>query len=177
MKCLDQQGLKYLWSLIENKFATNDEVKSECDIVGNSLIMQISKHKDNTNNPHNVTKAQLGLGEFAYEEGTWIPEFYTSNTEKVSLTNKDCRYRKVGKMVYIHGALYTKNSVPCYSINALPFPARVDLMARDSTSLVIFRENCNEFNATDPNLKIAINKGFSESKTSTKWIIDGWYII
>lgn len=112
-----------------------------------------------------------------YEEGVWTPELYISSTSMVSLQSKDCRYKKVGNMVYIHGAMYALNSVPCYSINGLPFQARVDLMERDSASLVIFRESNNEFNTTDPQLNKAINEGFSTSKTSSKWIIDGWYMI
>lgn len=110
MKCLDQQGLKYLWSLIEDNFATRNEV---------------TNHTGNTANPHNVTKAQIGLGEFDYEVGTWTP-----NSPVLSgIDSYKATYVKVGNLVYCNFTLEgmrTKEK-QFFTLTGLPYVARMDV--------------------------------------------------
>ena len=120
MKCLDQQGLKYLWNLIKANFATNDEVTSKCGEVTSALTTQISNHTGNTDNPHNVTKAQLGLGEFDCEEGTWKP----TCSALATIASYAATYVKLGNIVYcnfeIKGA--RKKGRNQFAIGGLPLP-------------------------------------------------------
>lgn len=120
MKCLDQQGLKYLWNLIKANFATDDEVSNKCGEVTSALTSQINNHTGNTDNPHNVTKAQLGLGEFDCDEGTWTP---TCNA-LASIDSYEATYVKIGDIVYcnfiIEGA--RKKGLNQFAIGGLPLP-------------------------------------------------------
>ena len=184
MKCLDQQGLKYLWSLIENKFATNDEVSSKCNEVTSGLTTQINNHTGNTGNPHNVTKAQIGLGEFDYEEGSWSIEVYTDRNVTVApanVSNAQALYKKIGKLVYIWGMFSTKTAVPCFSIGGLPFTSPVDFMTQKRSIMIWKYENAetvgtNAYVGTS-GISVINNRHYSASDTSYQWYIEGWYFI
>lgn len=112
MKCLDQQGLKYLWSLIKDNFATSAEVSNN-EAVLSGLAAQLSGHTGNTGNPHNVTKAQIGLGDFTYEEGTFSPTLSTSfSGPKYTPNVSSAAYKRVGNMVHIKAQLSFQSSLP-----------------------------------------------------------------
>lgn len=125
MKCLDQQGLKYLWNLIKANFATDDEVSSKCNEVSNALTTQINNHTGNTDNPHNVTKAQLGLGEFDYEEGTWTP----TSSILSGIDSYEAFYVKIGNIVYCNFTLEGRRiqAKKMFGLDGLPYIAHVDV--------------------------------------------------
>lgn len=109
MKCLDQQGLKYLWNLIKANFATRNEV---------------TNHTGNTANPHNVTKAQIGLGEFDYEEGTCTPKFWSSSDVEQTFGSVRGYYKRIGNLCYIYIYAYVNpgaSDVSVKYIDHLPF--------------------------------------------------------
>lgn len=184
MKCLNQEGVKYLWSRIKATFATSDELLSECGAVASALSTQISNHTGNTSNPHNVTKAQIGLGDFDYEEGFWSIKVYTNRNVPVTpanVTNAQALYKKIGKLVYIWGIFSTKTAVPCFSIGGIPFNSPVDAMTQKRSIMIWKYENAetvgtNAYVGTSGISEIN-NSNYSASDTSYNWYIEGWYFI
>lgn len=128
MKCLNQEGVKYLWSRIKATFATSDEVSSKCGAVTSGLTTQINNHTGNTSNPHNVTKAQIGLGEFDYEEGTFTPKFWSSSNVEQTFAGVNGFYKRIGNLCYIYiYAFVLSTSVSVAKIDNLPFLPNSDI--------------------------------------------------
>lgn len=127
MKCLNQEGVKYLWSRIKATFATSDEVSSKCDAVISGLTTQINNHTGNTSNPHNVTKAQIGLGEFDYEEGTFTPKFWSSSNVEQTFEGVSGYYKRIGNLCYIYIYAFVFSNVSVTKIDNLPFVPNADI--------------------------------------------------
>ena len=121
MKCLNQEGVKYLWNRIKATFATSDEVSSKCGAVISGLTTQITNHTGNTSNPHNVTKAQIGLGEFDYEEGTFTPKFWSNSNVEQTFNFVDGYYKRIGNLCYINIYAFVTSGVSVKYIDNLPF--------------------------------------------------------
>lgn len=121
MKCLNQEGVKYLWNRIKATFATSDEVSSKCGAVISGLTTQITNHTGNTNNPHNVTKAQIGLGEFNYEEGIFTPKLWSSSGIEQTFNFVNGYYKRIGNLCYIHIYAFVTSDVSVKFIDNLPF--------------------------------------------------------
>ena len=131
MKCLDQQGLKYLWSLIKDNFATSAEVSNN-EAVLSGLAAQLSGHTGNTNNPHNVTKAQIGLGDFECEKGTWTPQLYTKTssgswTKESNIGDAMGYYRKVGDIVVLSAGIGPVSLSSKSYMKITGIPVRIDI--------------------------------------------------
>lgn len=135
-KTLNAANIKYLWSRIKATFATSDEVSSKCGAVTSGLTTQLNNHTGNTSNPHNVTKAQIGLGEFDYEEGTWAPiNGGPSNSNPGDMDTsvykfKNSKYRKIGNVVILTTTATPTNSLEATAnlvirIDSLPFKCKI----------------------------------------------------
>ena len=127
MKCLNQEGVKYLWSRIKATFATSDEVSSKCGAVTSGLTTQITNHTDNTSNPHNVTKAQIGLGEFNYEEGIFTPKLWNSSGVTQTFNFVNGYYKRIGNLCYINIYAFAPSGVSVKRIDNLPFAPSTDI--------------------------------------------------
>ena len=175
MKCLDQQGLKYLWSLIKANFATDDEVTSKCNAVTSGLTTEINNHTGNTGNPHNVTKAQIGLGNFTYEEGKFTGKLYNN---KEDIATESGRYRRVGNMVYVYIAIFNISGKVPVGMTGLPFPHLGDISPNNKSEL--FYSHSNTLTPLRPS-QIAVGNTilFDSEIVSTDGYIEvfGWYRI
>ena len=116
MKCLDQNGVKYLWNLIKNKTVLKDDVTSD-------------------RNPHAETAPFSSSGAYqlwidvcsslqnkaVYEEGTWTPVFWKGMLGEQIDTQylEDSWYFRVGEWVYITTSV-TCRATP-ESVSGLPF--------------------------------------------------------
>lgn len=131
MKCLNQEGLKYLWSLIKGTFATQDELSSKANSIISGLTTTIEKKVaktdiiDNldTDDTAKVLSASMGYeinqmftqafndistqGQAItkkpdYEEGTFTPTLsLTFSGTKYAGIIATAYYKKIGKEVHI----------------------------------------------------------------------------
>ena len=81
MKCLDQQGLKYLWSLIKDKFAESTEVQMAID----EILGRIS-NVDNTADKDKEVKSAEKLSNTSAIGSTTKPVYFNANGVPVAGT-------------------------------------------------------------------------------------------
>ena len=140
MKCLNQEGLKYLWSLIKGTFATQDELSrtiekkvAKTDIIDNldtddaakvlSASMGYEINQMFTQAFNDITTNGTAIAKKPdYEEGTWTPSLYTTKNSPTYYANEGI-YKKVGNMVFCWGCLRLSNisSLEVFKVKGLPY--------------------------------------------------------
>lgn len=113
MKCLDQNGVKYLWNLIKNKTVLKDDVTSDRNPHANKTPFSSGGAYELWADTiyHLKNKADFEEGTCTLEWAKVSPSDYT--TSVCANITRSCSYKRIGKICYLnmpHGMSLWKNS-------------------------------------------------------------------
>ena len=206
MKCLDQNGVKYLWSLmmgnLQNKSNTghthDDRYFTESEINTKLSGYASSNHthsgyasSNHTHDDRYFTESEINTklsSKANYEEGTWTPKWIKKDGSVNTLASNASyqKYVRVGNMVYIQARLQNNaTKIPLEGIGGLPFtPDGNDFL---KNIWVVGRRTANNggdiidymYGRTpdnDGNWFIK-RRYYDDSLVCDNWFVAGWYKI
>ena len=139
MKCLDQNGVKYLWSLIKNKTV----LKSDVDLSANVNSLNPISNNAVCNHVGSIAES-LRNSKADYEIGTWTPVFWKGiKGEQVTPSHVGgCMYAIIGDWVYLTASVsYGGGSSVIQSITGVPVDVHTGYTPGYTSGLAIHGES------------------------------------